>query len=98
MNLGGTFALADLGTFNRSGGKVYLGYNLSGVLNNAGTTLALDDATGSWVLNGGTIRGGTITTGGSAILFGLGVRWTGSPWPARLTSVRASSSWTWSTV
>ena len=36
VNLGGTFTLANLGTFNRSGGTV----NVTGTLNNTGTTLA----------------------------------------------------------
>ncbi len=59
------FTLADLGVFHRTGGTV----NLRGTLDNRGTTLALDDTTGSWNLTtGGTILGGTITTAGSARL------------------------------
>jgi hypothetical protein len=58
VNLGGSFTLADLGAFTRSGGTV----NLTGVLTNTGTTLALNAASGSWVLDGGTVLGGTITT------------------------------------
>ena len=65
INLGGTFKLAALGTFNRSGGAV----NLSGALNNVGGTLALTAATGSWNLaNGGSIIGGTVTASGGASL------------------------------
>src|SRR5262249_50451277 len=45
---------------NRSGGIV----NLIGTLNNAGTTLALGAATGSWVLLGGTVAGGTVSESG----------------------------------
>ena len=74
MDLGGTFTLADLGTFHRTGGTV----NLTGTLNNPGT-LALDDTTGSWQLEGGTIAGGTVTTAGAAELVGTalaGGRWT----------------------
>ena len=58
VNLGGTFALADLGTFNRSGGIV----NLVGILENVGTTLALDASSGDWQIAGGTVLSGTITT------------------------------------
>ena len=65
VDLGGTFTLADLGTFHRTGGTV----NLTGTLNNPGT-LALDDTTGSWQLEGGTIAGGTVTTAGAAELVG----------------------------
>ena len=61
--LGGTFTLATLGTFNRNGGTVYL----TGTLNNPGT-LALNNTTGSWDLDSGTIDGGTVTTSGSAVL------------------------------
>ncbi|MCE9591901.1 MAG: Ig-like domain-containing protein [Planctomycetes bacterium] len=64
LNLGGTFANADIGTLNRTGGAV----NLTGVLTNTGATLALDAATGSWNLAGGTIAGGTVSaTGGAAL-------------------------------
>jgi RHS repeat-associated protein len=62
------FTLADLGVFHRTGGTVNL---LRGTLDNRGTTLALDDTTGSWNLAGGTVRGGTITTAGSARLTAL---------------------------
>ncbi len=69
VDLGGAFTLANLGTFNRSGGTV----DLTGTLNNAGTTLALNNTTGTWLLGpssqaGGTIVGGTVTTLGSAVL------------------------------
>ena len=39
MNLGGIFTKAGLGTFNRTGGTV----NLTGTLDNTGTTLGADD-------------------------------------------------------
>jgi hypothetical protein len=65
LNLGGGFTTAGLGSYNRSGGSI----NLTGTLNNTGSTLALDDTTGSWQLRtGGTIRGGTVTTAGAARL------------------------------
>ncbi len=57
LNLGGTFSLAGLGVLNRSGGTV----NLNGLLTNTGVTLALNAATGSWNLAGGSIVGGTVT-------------------------------------
>ena len=62
--LGGTFTSAALGTFSRSGGTV----DLTGTLTNTGLTLALTNTTGAWVLDGGTIVGGTITTSGSDAL------------------------------
>ncbi len=58
LNLGGTFARADLGTFVRTGGTV----RLTGTLLNDASTLLLDAALGSWVLAGGTIDGGTVAT------------------------------------
>jgi RHS repeat-associated protein len=65
VTLGSDFTLADLGVFHCTGGMV----NLRATLDNRGTTLALDDTTGSWNLTtGGTILGGTITTAGSAQL------------------------------
>jgi RHS repeat-associated protein len=67
VNLASTFTLAQLGAFTRSGGTV----NLTGTLDNTGTTLALDDATGSWNL-AGTIRNGTVTTAGQAQLVAAG--------------------------
>jgi RHS repeat-associated protein len=42
--------------------------NIVGTLNNAGTTLALSNATDSWELAGGTINGGTVSTSGGAVL------------------------------
>jgi RHS repeat-associated protein len=64
-NLGGSFTLARLGTFNRTGGTV----RLTGSLNNTGTTLGLNAATGSWILaGGGTIQGGAVTTADAATL------------------------------
>ncbi|MCH8290642.1 Ig-like domain-containing protein [Candidatus Poribacteria bacterium] len=53
---GGTLTVADIGTFNRTGGTV----NLTGTLDNTGTTLTLDATTGDWQLNGGTILGGEV--------------------------------------
>jgi hypothetical protein len=65
--LDGEFTLAGLGTWNRTGGDVFL----MGTLDNTGTTLALDATTGSWNLAGGTIKNGTIApgTGGAQLVF-----------------------------
>jgi len=60
----GTFTTAGLGTFNHVGGTV----TLDGTLVNTGSTLTLNATTGSWLLNAGTIRGGTVTTSGGAQL------------------------------
>ncbi len=64
VNLGGTFALSDLGAFNRTGGTVIL----TGVLELGGGTLALDQATGPWRIDGGTLRGGTVKQNGEGKL------------------------------
>ncbi len=69
VNLGGDFTVAGLGVFNRSGGAV----NLTGLLDNTNTTLAFNASTGSWVLNGGTVAGGTISeTNGAELIVSAG--------------------------
>jgi hypothetical protein len=68
VNLGGTFSFTNVGTFNRSGGRV----NVTGTLLNGGNTLSLNATTGPWILTGGTIRGGTIATGGAPLLLDSG--------------------------
>jgi hypothetical protein len=60
-NLGGSFTQVGLGIVNRTGGTV----NITGTLTGG---LSLDATTGSWVLNGGTISGGTVNTSGGAQL------------------------------
>jgi hypothetical protein len=62
VNLGGALTLQSLGAFNASGSTV----NLTGTLNNTNTTLGLNAATGSWVLSGGAVQGGSITTSNGA--------------------------------
>ena len=64
LNLGGSFTTADVATFSRNGGTV----NLTGTLDNTGTTLALNAATGSWNLVGGTLKNGTLSESGGAEL------------------------------
>jgi hypothetical protein len=63
LNLGGpsgTFTVAGMGTFDRTGGTV----NITGTLDNTGQTLSLDATTGPWLLAGGGISGGTVATSG----------------------------------
>src|SRR5262249_15790753 len=55
VNLGGNFTLANLGNFLTTNGAVFV----VGALNNTNTTLALNNASGSWALNGGSVAGGT---------------------------------------
>ena len=44
--------------------------NSGGTVDNTGNTLTLDAATGSWLLNGGTLRGGTLAlSGGPQLVF-----------------------------
>jgi RHS repeat-associated protein len=64
LELGGTFTTAGLGSYTRTGGTIYL----TGYLDNTGSTLNLDAATGSWILSGGTLHGGTVTTSGGSSL------------------------------
>jgi hypothetical protein len=62
VNLGSSFTAAQLGVFERTGGTV----NLIGTLLNTGLSFVLGPDTGSWVLAGGTIQGGTITESGAS--------------------------------
>ena len=64
VNLDGTFTVPGLGSFTPSETTV----NLTGTVNNTGTTLALSAATGSWNLEGGAINGGTVTEADGAEL------------------------------
>ena len=60
LNLGGTFSTGNLGTFS----AVVSTVNLTGTLNNTNATLALNAMTGSLILDGGTINGGTVSANG----------------------------------
>jgi hypothetical protein len=60
----GSFATADLGALQRTGGTVAL----RGQLDNTNSVLTLTDTTGSWILDTGAIHGGTIRTSGAATL------------------------------
>ncbi len=78
LDLGGVFTIAGMGTINHSGDVI----NLVGTLDNTGTTLALNAATGSWNLDDGILKNGTLTesdgaeliiTGNGGILDGVTV-------------------------
>ena len=60
----GSFSTADIGTINRTGGTV----NITGIVDNSLDTLTFDGSTGTWILDGGTINGGTIQFNGANIL------------------------------
>ena len=64
FELDGTIPTSALGSISNTGGEV----DITGTLDNTEATFALTAATGSWVLDGGTILGGTITTSGGASL------------------------------
>ena len=68
VSLAGSFTQADLGDFPRTGGVV----NLAGTLTRG---LALDAATGSWFLNGGTVQGGRYSArdGAGLVFTGSGI-------------------------
>ncbi len=67
LNLGSpstTLTLAEIGTIKRTSSVL----NFQGTLDLVGGTLNLEDASGSWVLNGGTIKNGSIVESGSGKL------------------------------
>src|SRR5438045_6935338 len=69
MHLGGTVATANLGSFERSGGQI----KITGTIDNSGRTLSLYGTTGSWLMSGGTLRGGTVSnSAGAQLIFGSG--------------------------
>jgi hypothetical protein len=90
---GGTLVLAgnfttsglNLPAFTSNGGTV----NLTGVLDNAGSTLTLNAATGSWNLQGGTISGGAVNLTEGTL---LEIAPTISPAFSRLTAVNVNGS------
>ena len=80
LNLGGSFTTADLGTFSRGVNGLNGVVNLTGTLTNTGTTLLLNNTTGSLNLFAGDIIGGVIDTaaGSSSVLNVVGT--TGNQW------------------
>lgn len=67
LSLEGSFTTADMGIsgWDRTGGTV----KISGNLDNSGSTLVLNAASGPIVLNGGTIKGGTLTQSAANLVF-----------------------------
>jgi hypothetical protein len=60
--LGGQFTSADVQGLQRSGGII----GVTGLMDNTGRTFTFNDSTGSWLLEGGTIRGGIINVNPAA--------------------------------
>ncbi|HQY87222.1 MAG TPA: hypothetical protein PK402_01095, partial [Tepidisphaeraceae bacterium] len=55
----GNFTWDDIGAFTRSGNSVM---RIVGTLDNTGQTREFNDQTGDWIITGGTILNGTVTT------------------------------------
>ena len=73
LKLGGNFTTAGIGTINSSGTV-----DFSGKLNNAGNILSAGTLN-TWIMNGGTITGGTIGSSGTTVnLTGSSVTFDGS--------------------
>ena len=62
----GSFLAGQLAAIQSSLGTLVISYG--GVVDNTSNTLVLNANTGSWVMNGGIIRGGVVTTSGGAQL------------------------------
>ena len=63
LNLGGTFSTSAMGTLNTTGGIV----NVVGTLDNRGTNLPIG-ASSQWMLNGGAINGGSLSSTNGGVL------------------------------
>jgi hypothetical protein len=61
----GTVLTANFGNFSDPGGTV----RVQGTLVNTGRTLSLDSSITQWLLSGGTLRGGTVSSTAGASLF-----------------------------
>ncbi len=72
LNLSGAFTTASIGTITRGGAGNEGIVAVTGQWNNTGATFNLTAATGSYILDGGTITGGTVTTAGGAAFRFLG--------------------------
>src|SRR5262249_50835957 len=67
LNVVGTFTTAQVRTIYST---TQVSLKGGGLVDNTADTLALDGGTGSWVVAGGTLKGGTCTaTGGAALVF-----------------------------
>ncbi len=62
--LGGSFTLSGLGILENQGASV----EITGAFELKGSTLVLDGGLGSWSLNGGSFRNGTVQLGNGAVL------------------------------
>ncbi len=78
LYLYGAMSTPGLGDIQRSGGTIYL----AGDLNNAGSTLTMNNETGDWIVEQATIVGGTVHTSGADLLVRYGelhgVTWIGN--------------------
>ena len=71
LNILGSFTTAQLETIQYSPGAVRLG--AGGVADNTGHSLVLNGTTGSWLINGGTLRNGLVSeSDGARLIFGNG--------------------------
>jgi hypothetical protein len=71
LNVAGTFTSAQMEAIEYSPGRVRV--SSSGIILNTDHTLVLNSATGSWAINGGTVRNGSVSTsGGAQLVFGSG--------------------------
>ncbi|MFG0259240.1 MAG: GC-type dockerin domain-anchored protein, partial [Phycisphaerales bacterium JB041] len=69
LELDGAFTTADVGTITRAGSTEV---NVTGDIDNSGDTLAFDASTGSWILSGGSVTGGTLShSDGERLAIGL---------------------------
>jgi len=71
LNVQGSFASAQMALISYAPGSVRL--QSGSLIDNTGNTLVLDATTGSWLMNGGTLRGGTVEfNDGAQLLFSSG--------------------------
>ncbi len=65
LSLGGNYTPASIGTINRSAGSTII---LGGSVDNYGSTLTVNNSTGSLLLEEGTINGGSVSEGNGQTL------------------------------
>src|SRR5256885_12835255 len=69
IHLGGTVATANLGSFERSGGQI----QMNGTIVKSGRAVFRYRKNSSWLMSGGTLRGGTVSnSAGAQLIFGSG--------------------------
>src|SRR2546430_7911663 len=64
VELSGSFTPGSIGTFLRNGGTVAL----TGALDLTGQTMTLTSATGDWILDGGSVSGGSLQLNGGSLV------------------------------